>query len=105
MVEAVMEPEVKKEARGLPAPRRILLENETIAAGDERRLLPNLNVSRWDRLHFHFSNGTSSRPGRPAWPRGRLLDIGRSEAATSPPPRGRFARGRESVPFCARTRP
>ncbi len=63
MVEAVMEPEVKKEARGLPAPRKILLENDTIAAGEERRLLPGLDVSRWDRLHFHISNGTRSVAG------------------------------------------
>ena len=34
---------------------RVLLSNATIAAGSERRLLPNLNVSSWDRLHFHIA--------------------------------------------------
>lgn len=34
--------------------KKLLMENETIAAGAERRLLPGLDVSRWDRLHFHI---------------------------------------------------
>lgn len=38
--------------------QRVLLEGECLAAGEERRLLPSLDVSRWDRLHFHISGGT-----------------------------------------------
>jgi len=34
--------------------RKVLLTNETIAPGAEKRLLPNLDVSKWDRLHFHI---------------------------------------------------
>lgn len=33
---------------------KILLKNATIAAGGEKRLLPGLNVGKWDRLHFHI---------------------------------------------------
>lgn len=35
----------------------VLLEGEPLPAGDEKRLLPSLDVSRWDRLHFHVSGG------------------------------------------------
>ncbi|MGD8859928.1 MAG: hypothetical protein PVI30_07940 [Myxococcales bacterium] len=38
--------------------KQILLEGETIAAGAEKRILPGLSVERWDRLHFHISNGS-----------------------------------------------
>jgi hypothetical protein len=31
---------------------KVLLSNETIAAGAEKRLWPGLDVSKWDRLHF-----------------------------------------------------
>lgn len=43
--------------------RRVLLENEALPAGQEKRLLPHLDVSRWDRLHFHFSNGNRGVAG------------------------------------------
>jgi hypothetical protein len=33
---------------------KFLLENQTIPAGGEKRLLPGLDVSKWDRLHFHI---------------------------------------------------
>ncbi len=36
-----------------------LLVDFTLAGNSEKRLLPNLNVEKHDRLHFHFSNGTS----------------------------------------------
>lgn len=42
---------------------RILLENEALPAGQEKRLLPHLDVSRWDRLHIHISNGNRSVAG------------------------------------------
>lgn len=38
--------------------KKVLLEGESIAAGEEKRLLPSLDVSNWDRLHFHISGGT-----------------------------------------------
>ena len=41
----------------------VLLDGEPIAAGAERRLLPGLDVSRWDRLHFHISSGVRSISG------------------------------------------
>ncbi len=34
--------------------KKFLLKNETIAPGAEKRLFPNLDVSKWDRLHFHI---------------------------------------------------
>lgn len=33
---------------------KVLLSNETIPAVKEKRLQPNLDVSKWDRLHFHI---------------------------------------------------
>ena len=36
---------------------RVLLDGESLAAGAEKRLLPGLDVKRWDRLHFHVSGG------------------------------------------------
>jgi hypothetical protein len=39
---------------------KFLLQNETIPAGEEKRLLPNLDVSKFDRLHFHI--GADARP-------------------------------------------
>jgi hypothetical protein len=33
---------------------RVLLENAVIPAGGEKRLLPNLAIGQWDRLHFHI---------------------------------------------------
>lgn len=32
---------------------KVLLENETISAGGEKRLMPGIDVSSYDRLHFH----------------------------------------------------
>lgn len=37
-----------------------LIQAETINAGQERRILPSLSVERYDRLHFHISNGVSA---------------------------------------------
>jgi hypothetical protein len=34
-----------------------------MAAGEEKRLLPGIDVSKWDRLHFHISAGTRSVAG------------------------------------------
>ena len=33
---------------------KFLLTNEIIPAGNEKRLMPTLDVSKWDRLHFHI---------------------------------------------------
>jgi len=43
--------------------QKVLLEGEPIAAGEDKRLLPSLDVSRWDRLHFHISGGTRGIAG------------------------------------------
>ena len=43
--------------------QQVLLEGESLAAGVEKRLLPGIDVSRWDRLHFHISAGTRSIAG------------------------------------------
>lgn len=41
---------------------RVLLQGFNLAAGAEKRTLPNLAVDRHDRLHFHISNGTGAIP-------------------------------------------
>ena len=41
----------------------VLLDGESIGVGEEKRLLPGLDVSRWDRLHFHISGGTRAIRG------------------------------------------
>jgi hypothetical protein len=33
---------------------KMLVTNATIPAGAEKRLAPGLDVSKWDRLHFHI---------------------------------------------------
>jgi hypothetical protein len=38
--------------------QEVLLKGEPLAARAEKRLLPSLNVAKWDRLHFHISGGT-----------------------------------------------
>ena len=40
--------------------QKVLLKGESISAGEQKRLLPSLDVSKWDRLHFHISGGTRS---------------------------------------------
>lgn len=42
---------------------QVLLQNETIPPGGEKRLLPNLDVSKWDRLHFHIGADARSVAG------------------------------------------
>ena len=43
--------------------QKVLLENGSIAPGEEKRLLPSLDVSRWDRLHFHIGARARSIAG------------------------------------------
>lgn len=43
--------------------QKVLLDGEPLSAGAEKRLLPGIDVSRWDRLHFHVSGGTRSVAG------------------------------------------
>ena len=38
--------------------QKVLLDGQSIGVGEEKRLLPDLDVSKWDRLHFHISGGT-----------------------------------------------
>jgi hypothetical protein len=42
---------------------KILLQNETLAPNAEKRLLPGLDVRRWDRLHFHVGADARSVAG------------------------------------------
>ena len=42
---------------------KVLLKNATIPAGGEQRLLPNLDVSRYDRLHIHIGRDARSVAG------------------------------------------
>ena len=42
---------------------RFLAKKLTIAAGAEKRLLPGLNVGKWDRLHFHIGADARSVAG------------------------------------------
>jgi hypothetical protein len=37
--------------------QKMLLKGEHMAPGEEKRLFPSLDVSKWDRLHFHISGG------------------------------------------------
>jgi len=45
------------------AMQKVLLKGESLGAREEKRLLPGLDVSKWDRLHFHISGGTRSIAG------------------------------------------
>lgn len=38
----------------------VLLDGEPLVTGEEKRLLPGLNVAEYDRLHFHISAGVRS---------------------------------------------
>ena len=42
--------------------QKVLLENARIEVGEEKRLLPGLDVSAYDRLHFHISGGSRTIP-------------------------------------------
>jgi hypothetical protein len=37
--------------------QQVLLDGQPMTAGQERRLLPGLDVGAYDRLHFHISAG------------------------------------------------
>jgi hypothetical protein len=39
------------------AMRQVLLDGQPMAAGQQRRLLPGVDVAAYDRLHFHVSGG------------------------------------------------
>lgn len=63
-----MEPTVAEAPKIIPGEtgrglRKVLLKNFRLPAGQEKRLFPNLAVSRWDRLHFHISNGNRAANG------------------------------------------
>lgn len=63
MPTAVLEREMETKTPFRPSLQKVLLKNEPLAVGKEKRLLPNLDVSKWDRLHFHISNGNKSIAG------------------------------------------
>lgn len=42
---------------------KVLLKDEALAPGAERRLLPHLPVAEWDRLHFHIGSDARSVAG------------------------------------------
>jgi hypothetical protein len=43
--------------------KKVLLQNWTLPSGAEKRLFPNLDVSNWDRLHFHIGADARSVAG------------------------------------------
>ena len=43
--------------------QKVLLDGKPLAAGADKRRLPGIDVSKWDRLHFHISGGTRSAAG------------------------------------------
>lgn len=53
-------PLIKAEPRFMT---RVLLKDEAIAPGAEKRLLPHLNVAEWDRLHFHIGSDARAVAG------------------------------------------
>lgn len=46
-----------------PVLQNVLLKNYNLAAGQEKRLLPHLDVKAWDRLHFHIGRDAKSIAG------------------------------------------
>jgi hypothetical protein len=40
--------------------QHVLLDGQTLAPGEERRLLPGLDVSAYDRIHLHVSAGAGA---------------------------------------------
>jgi len=43
--------------------QKVLLKGQSLAAYSEKRLLPSLEVGKWDRLHFHISGGAGGVEG------------------------------------------
>jgi hypothetical protein len=43
--------------------QKVLLKGQSLAAYSEKRLLPSLEVGKWDRLHFHISGGSGGVEG------------------------------------------
>jgi hypothetical protein len=43
--------------------QKVLLTNQTIIPNEEKRLHPLLDVSKWDRLHFHIGADARAVPG------------------------------------------
>jgi hypothetical protein len=41
---------------------KFLMQNETIPAGQEKRLMPTMDVARYDRLHFHIGADARAVP-------------------------------------------
>src|SRR5262245_5035616 len=52
-----MAPNVTAETKALT---KVLLQNGSIPAGQEKRLLPGLDVKLYDRLHFHIGRAGKS---------------------------------------------
>jgi hypothetical protein len=46
-----------------PTMTKVLLQNETIPANGEKRLLPGLDVKKYDRLHIHVGRDAKSVAG------------------------------------------
>jgi len=42
---------------------KVLLHSATIPVGNQKRLMPSLDVSKWDRLHFHIGADALSVAG------------------------------------------
>lgn len=43
--------------------QKVLLKGEPLPSGMEKRLLPVLDVGRWDRIHLHVSGGSHAIGG------------------------------------------
>lgn len=43
--------------------QKALLTNFTLAVGTKKRLMPGIDVSKWDRLHFHIGADARSIAG------------------------------------------
>ncbi len=46
-----------------PTMTKVLLQNETIPAHSEKRLMPGLDVKKYDRLHFHIGRDAMAVSG------------------------------------------
>ena len=55
-----MSPTITMETKTLT---KVLLQNATIPAGNEQRILPNLDVKLYDRLHIHVGRDAKSVAG------------------------------------------
>lgn len=51
------------EMKETPTLTKVLLDNATVPAGQEKRLLPGLDVRKYDRLHIHVGRNAKAVDG------------------------------------------